>query len=634
MLQSIHDRAKGWLAVIIVAFICIPFAFWGINYYFGGGDTVVVAKVNDKDLTLRQFQAAYQQYRQQMQAVLGEHFNSLSDDRLKQDALRRLIDSELVVQAGLKAGLRISDEQVRDRVRSFAAFQRDGLFANDLYQQALRNLGYTPARFEEQLRRDMVTEQLHEGITESALVTQYDVDQLTRISDQTRDIAFAIISAEPIRATIEVTDDALNRYYEEHAIQFTTPEQVRIAYIDLSLNDLAKAVDVNEDELRAYYENRKADFAFEEQRSASYIVVQIKEDASEDQVAEARNKATRLLDLAKGGVSFKTIAQEHSNDPGPAIEAGELGFFGRGVMDPVFEKAVFSMQPGEISDPVRTPFGFHIIKLEEIKPARTLPFEEVREQVVQHYRKSQAEHQFFAQADELSNLVFEHPDTLTVASETLGLPIKESAFFERRGGEGITAEPKVIEAAFSEEVLDEGHNSEPIELADDRVVVLRILEHKSELRLPLDTVRSQIIDAIRFDSAKAESDKRGSVILARLKSGETRQTIAAEEGLEWKEVTHVGRGSTEVNQQVLRTAFELGRPTDGNALYGGVGLGTGDHALVAVLNVKDVDPAAVSEEAKKKTREQLLNAHSTGVWDDYVTALRAQAKIRIFSDNM
>lgn len=634
MLQNIHDWAKGWFAIIVVAFISVPFVFWGINYYFGGGGTVVIAKVNDEELTLRQFQSAYLQYRQQMQALLGERFNALSDDVLKQDALRQLIDSELLMQAGLKAGLRISDEQVRERIRNFAAFQRDGVFTDDLYQRGLRNLGLTPARFEEQLRRDMVTEQLRQGITDTALVTKYDVDQLTRISNQTRDIAFAIISAEPVRATVGVSEDAIARYYEEHVSRFTTPEQIRIAYIDLSLEELAKGIDVDEDEVLAYYDSRKADYAFEEQRRATYIVVQVMEDASEDEVTAARNKATGLLDLVRGGESIETITEEHSDDPGPAIEVGELGFFGRGVMDTAFEEAVFSLQPNEISDLVRTPFGFHIIALEEIKPSRTLTFEEVREEVVQEYRQTQAEHQFFAEADELANLTFEHPNTLSVVSETLELPVKESPFFERRGGEGITAEPKIIQAAFSEEVLGGGNNSDTIELSDDRLVVLRVLEHKSESRLPLDTVRSQIIDEIKFEDAKVETEKRGTMLLDRLREGEDRQVIGTEEGLEWKEVTDVERGSTDVNQAVLRMAFELGRPAASGPAYGGVGIGTGDYVLVAVLSVTDADPENAPEEAKKKSQDQLFTAHSNGDWNDFVDELRAQADIRLFSENI
>jgi peptidyl-prolyl cis-trans isomerase D len=305
-------------------------------------------------------------------------------------------------------------------------------------------------------------------------------------------------------------------------------------------------------------------------------------------------------------------------------------------MEPAFDEALFSMKPGEISDPIRTTFGFQLLQLKQIKEGGTKPFAEARAEIEQAYRREQAERVFFEQAEQLANLSFEHPDTLEVASKALGLEIKESSYFSRAGDnvDPLLANPKIIEAAFSPEVLEEGGNSEPLELDGDRVVVLRVKEHKPAERRKLEEVHNEIGDRIKSERAKSAIAERGQRLLERLNSGEDRMALAKQEGFEWQEAKGITQEAENINRAIVRTAFKLGRVAEGKPLYGSVPIGTGDHALVAILAVQDADPKAVDEKLQKETRDHLLRSLSANEWRDFVAQLRNEATIHIYSDKL
>jgi peptidyl-prolyl cis-trans isomerase D len=639
MLQGIRDRAQGWLAGIIVTLIIIPFALWGVNEYFNIAGNVSVAEVDGEEVSLQEFQRAYQQYRQQLQGVMGANFNinQLNEENLKQQTLNQMIEAKLLHQLSLRAGFRIGDEQIASTIHSLDSFQREGSFAQDLYERQLQAMGFSPIAFEERLRLDMLNEQLQQAIVNSLFVVPQELERITRTKGQKRDIAYVVFSAEPIKSSIQVTDEEIEKYYNEHPNDFMTPEQVKIGYLDLSLDERAKQVTVDDQALKSYYESHLTNYTVAEQRSASYIVVQVpKEEVNEEVVEAARKEAAGLVERARHGESFEQLAKESAGEGKAKREAGETGLLSKGVMEPAFDEALFSMKPGEISDPIRTPFGFQVIQLKQIKEGGTKSFAEARAEIEQAYRREQAERVFFEQAEQLATVSFENPDTLEVASKTLGLEIKESGYFSRAGdnADPLLANPKIIEAAFSPEMLEEGGNSEPLELGDDRLVVLRVKEHKPAERRKLEEVRNEIGDRIKSERAKSATAERGQRLLERLNSGEDRMALAKQEGFEWQEAKGITQEAENINRAILRTAFKLGRVAEGKPLYGSVPIGTGDHALVAILAVQDADPKAVDEKLQKETRDHLLRSLSANEWRDFVAQLRNHATIQIYSDKL
>jgi peptidyl-prolyl cis-trans isomerase D len=635
MLQSLRDHAHGLMAWIIVILICIPFALWGINEYFSAASEVIVAKVNGDELELKEFQQGYQRYRQQLQSLLGGQIPAaFNEDRLKEQSLNQMVAALLEQQTAAEAGMRVGDRQVSKTIQSLPAFQRDGKFARDLYERQIEVNGMTPAVFEEKVRGDLLTEQLRQAVAATAFVSKNDADWVAAGDAEKRAIAYINLSAEPVKAALQTKDEEVLAYYEKHRDRYMSPELVKVLYIELSLTDLAKEVAVNEDAVKAYYDAHAANFIVPEQRRARHILIQLAKDASASDEAAARTRALEILGQARNGQSFETLARERSEDLGSKAQGGDLGFFGQGVMDPAFDKTVFEMKPGELSEPVRSRFGYHIIRLEEIKAGSTKGFDEARADVEKAYRREQAERQFFEQAEQLATLTFENPDTLEVAAKQLALSVQESDFFPRTGGAGIAAQEKVFDAAFSPEVLEERGNSEVLDLGDEHAVVLRVKEHRPAERRKLDEVRSEILSTIQSEKAKAMTEERGKALLKRLQDGEDRAKLAAAEKLEWKDVPDLGRRTDQVDPAVRHSAFRLPRPAGTGPSYGGVALDGGDYALIAVLGVTDGDPAKLTDKERQDTRERLQRAASDAAWQDFIAGLRANADVAIFKDKL
>lgn len=637
MLQNIRERAQGWLAWLILIIVCVPFALWGVYNYFEGGSKVNVAEVNGRAIDIQHFQEAFDNYKRQLEQSLGKKFdvNKLDQHKLKEQALEQLIDGILLQQAADDAHMRISDAQVVGAVRSFAAFQKDGQFERKLYEERLAGAGMNPVAFEEKLRTDMLDGQVQQGIADTAFVTPDEVNAMSVLKEQKRDIVYTTISAQPYRKAVKLTDADIENYYKTHQKEFRIPEMVKIAYLELSVAELAKQIKPTEKELHDYYDQHKNKYQVAEQRSSDYILVHVPKNASKKQDEAAHDEAETLLKRIRAGETFAEVAKSAATSKdAQQIEANQLGFLSKGVMGDAFDHALFSLKQGQVSDVVRTKDGYIIIKLKDIKAGTVKSFAQVKDEVEQAYRKGQAERKYFDKADQLGNLVFENPDSLKTASEKLGLPIKHSDYFTKSGGQGITANPKVLDAAFGPDVLEQGQNSEPLDLGNNRTVVIRDADHRPPTTRSLADVRAQIKDELTAQTAAEEARKQGQQILKRLRGGEDRAKVGTEENVQWQEAKAAGRNDPEVNLAALRAAFKLGAPKNGKPIYGGVALGTGDYAVVGVLSVDNPKEASLDKKVVERTRAELAQNRAIDEWRDFVTALRAQAKIKIYKNNL
>ncbi|MCC7413275.1 MAG: SurA N-terminal domain-containing protein [Gammaproteobacteria bacterium] len=636
MLQFIRERAQGWIAGVIVALISIPFALWGIQEYVQSSGDVVVAEVNGQELGLREFQDAYQRYRRQLQALAGERLDisKLNESVLKSQALEQLVNETLLRQAAAGAGMRIGDEQVRAAVRSFQGFHRQGVFAQDLYERQLQINGMTPVGFEEMMRRDMLVEQIRQGIAETTFVTEEQARDAERLSQQTRDLRYAVIESGPFEAQVNPGDEEIGRYYEEHADRYTTPETVKIAYIDLSLEALSAQVAVDDAALRQYYGANEAAYSIPEERSANHILVRVERKAAQDLIEAARKRALEYRDAAIAGTSFEEILEQAAaTGAANETEGGETGMVRRGVLPKEFDETLFSMQTvGDISEPIQTDFGFHIIRLDKIVAGSERSFEEARADVERDYRHEQAERLFYEQAERLSNITFEQPDTLAGAAEELGLPVQETGYFSRTGGEDLAGQKAVVDAAFSPEVMIEGNNSAPIELGDDRLVVLRAVDHQAQARRPLEEVRERIRTELVAEKARQMASDFGHELLVKLRAGGG--PIADAASLQWQQARGVDRHAVEVNRAVLRHAFKLPRPQPGKPVYDGVPLGTGDYAIIELQEVHDIAAESLGTDVLLERRKDMLASEGAREWLVLLAALRQAADVETHPDGL
>lgn len=638
MLQGIRDRAHGWLAWVVVLLISVPFALWGIQEYLGNDADAPVVTVNGLELSLPQFQRAYAQQKAHLVALLGGDLDRklFDEGQFKQAALEQLIEGELVIQAAHRNGLRISDSQLAQSIQQQRAFQERGAFSESLYTNWLRAQGYSSAGFEQDLRRSLTTQQISTGITQSVIVTGRDVEEMLHLVEQQRRFADLRISAGDSRQAFDVSQSDVESYYQKHLAQYRTPERVKIEYLELSREAIEKTITASDEELLQLYQAEHQRHVVPERRRASHILVSIPEDADAAAVAAAQSRAEELHSRLDKGEEFEALAKEASDDPGSSRTGGDLGFFGRGVMDKSFEDAVYSMKVGEISRPVRSAYGFHLIRLSEIQPAQAKPFEEARTDLLYRYKQQQAEPLFFEQTEQLANLTFEHPDGLQVAAETLGLPIKMTEAFDREGrkGDRITGHQEILDAAFSPEVLKDGANSELIDIDGDRVVVLRVKEHFPAAQRSLSDVRKKIIETIQRKRARERVAVIGRNLIARLRVGEEPTELAESLHLEWSAPKTIKRGDTSVEADIRDTLFRMPRPAGDEHQYDGTLSRSGDFVILSLELVMDGDPAATEAQYAQNLQSALYRDYGQENFDSLVQSLQQQAEVQVHRDRI
>ena len=634
MLQTIRDKTSGLIAIVIVGLLIITFAFWGVSYYFDQGGEVVAIKVNDSDIELREYQRVYQNIRRQFQELLGENAGTVDDELVKQQTLDSLVERELINQVNESLNLQISAQQVRGVITSVEAFQGENGFDSYLYERAVAQLGFTPVMFEFQVQEDMKAEQLQTAIAGSEFVTSDEIQLLASLRNQTRDFSYTILSSDELKEGMSFSDEEIEEFYERNISSYMEPEKVRIAYIDLSLQQMAAAVEIDEEELQTYYENNRADYDVEDQRKIRHITISLSENADEKEIAGARARAEELIALLKGGMSFDDLSEKHSSDPNYQVEMSELGFLTRGIMSAEVDEVMFTLEEGAISDPIVTEKSVDVVRVDGIKGGTKNTLDSVREQVEEKYRLSVAETEFFEASDQLANLSYEHPDTLEIAAEELGLRIQESAFFNRDSQDDpLLADRRIKAAAFSSEVLN-GNNSDMLEIADNRVVVLRVLEHVSEQRKQLDEVRDRVITRMKYEKASEQVRQTGESILEKLKQGEDPEAVAEQSSIVWTRSTAIKRDNSGINRAVVRAAFKLGRPENNQPVFGGTSLGSGDYALIILEGVNEPESNGLSEQDVATLTEQLERVKTNSNWTQLIKQLRESSEVTIFTERL
>lgn len=639
MLNFIRERAQGWIAGIIVGLLIIPFALWGINQYFGGGGQAVVANVNGAEIKQQEFKQDFYRQRMRMQQMLGKQYDArLFDPQIKKRVINDLVNQQLLLQNADKVGLRVSDETVAATIRSINAFREDGAFSAARYEQQLKSQGESPTVFEHRVKQMTLASQLPDGLASTVLVTDDEIDNVIRLQQQKREFRYFVLPVSKYKDSSVVDEAAIKSYYEKNLDQYMTPEQVSVQYVELSMADiesnLAKNNPPTEKQLREFYESNASKYAVPEERKARHILIQVGEGADKATIEAARKKAEDLLAKIKAGASFSELAKKYSDDPGSAQQGGDLGYFARGVMDPAFEKAAFSLKVGEVSEPVRTSFGFHLIKLEAIRESRAKKFEDVRNELVKAYQKDAAERKYYDLAEKLTNLSYETPDSLSEVANQLGLKLKQSSLFTRAGGSGVFANPRVVDAAFSDDVLTQGYNSEPVDVGENHVVVLRLSQHKEASQLPLDKVQDQVKTHLIDEAAREKVHETGLDAVKQLQEGKADNSIAGKFSVAWKQSVDIDRNSKSVDPGLVNKVFRMTKPAQGATSYDGVVLPNGDYAIIALNKVTDGDPAAVKKEERENIKRRLIKEASTNAQNYLMADLRSKAKIQIQEEDL
>ena len=634
MLQMIRDQVKGWVAVVIFTIMIIPFAFWGINYYFEQSGGIIAIEVNGEEITLADFQRAYQDMRAQWQSMSGSPVREETEPLIKQRVTEDLIQDELLGQAGKKAGLYVSDEEAWQLIRQIPAFNDDNGFNMAMFEVTASQNGLTPPGFLAMIKEDMAVDQLRSAVVTTEFVTQPEVSGYSGILYQARDLSYAMLSSDELKEAIEPTDEEIQAYYEQEG-RFMEPERVRIGYLVLSLAKIAEEVYLEDGELEAYFEDNRQNYQVEGTRKVKQILVNLPEEPAEETVEEMKAKATELYELVLQGENWEDVVVNHSGQYEDVIEFSEFGFLTKGAMEEEVDEVVFSMQEGEISEPVQSRLGFHIMSVDEIQEGTDATLDTRREEVEQDLRQEKAEQQLYELTDRLAGLTYENPDTLEVAAEELGLELQSSDYLSREDpGAGIVSEPGVMAAAFSDEVLLEENNSELLELENDRYMVLRVLDHLPAFKTSMGEVRDEIVTRLKFEQARDRTQEKGEAILEQLRQGMSKEDLAGEFSLEWITAQGVTQDDESVNRAVLRSAFRAGVPEGDQAIFDGTSLGTGDYVVFIVHSVSRADSDGIETEELDAVRGQLLQARTASAWAGFNESLQAEADITIYEESL
>ncbi len=635
MLQAIRDHAQGWIAWLIVILISIPFALWGIQSYLGIGGEPLAAKVNGHEITQRDLDRRFQQFKSRLRRQLGANYRPemFDDVKLKRDILRQMIREAVVLQASHDMGLRAGDEQVRQAILAEPAFQHDGHFDKAAYERALQLQGMTAPQFEQRIRLSMMSEQLQRVVSRSAFTTDRETADAIRLERQERRFAYVSLPLADFKDEAPVTDAQVQAWYQDHKARFAVPEQVRLRYLVLDDAAIAAHLEPSEEDLRTLYRSEAAKFTQEERRHVRHILVAVPADADAQTEAAAKARAEALRRRLEAGEDFAALAKEASDDKGSAAKGGDLGVIEKGIMDPAFERAAYALKEGEISAPVRSRFGYHLIQVTAIEPARREPFEKVRAQLLEEYRANAVEQRYYDLAERLANLTYENPDSLVPAAEALGLKVRDSDWISRRGGPAPLDDPKVMAAAFSDDVLVDGHNSEVIEIerpGGKRIaVVVRVADHREASVKPLAEVRQEVVEAIHAERARRAAQAQAEAIREAVRKGTPLAQAAGK--YQVTTVDFVAKGNAKAPPAVVKTAFSLPRPAAGGPTLGTARLRDGGEAVVALEAIRDGDPAGLSEEDKRRVRDRLTRIRARTYYDRLVDDLVARADVEILA---
>lgn len=663
MLQKLRDKTSGWIATVILGLLVVPFALVGVQDYLVQRNDNFVATIDappawwqsapswwplsvfweHEQITADEFRTRFEQVRQQERARQGEAFDAREFEKLdnKHAILDGLIDQRIQKLASQHAGVVVSDALVRKTIQEIPAFLVDGRFNAERYQLALASQvpAQTPTQFERLVREDLQQSLVATGVGASNFVTNAEMERLIKLMGEQRDASLIMLPA-PAADMAAVTGVEIQKWYEGHTASFRAPESVSIEYVELNGATMAPPPAADEAALRQRYEQEKNRFVEQEQRLASHLLVRVEDGADAATQKAAELKATQLAAQAKAtGADFAAIARTNSDDAGSKAAGGDLGWVGKGMMTGPFEDALFKMQAGEVSGPVKTDFGWHVIQLREIKAGAQETFEQAREGLAREQAEADRERAFNDVSSRLVDLVLQNPSSLAPTARAMNLPVQKLGPIARDGvrnpADGIAANAAVKRAAFSDTLIQDGTVSDPIEIAPNHSVLIRVVAHTPERTLPLAQVREQVISAIRADRASKAAIKEGDALLARLRGDETLEALAASRSLPPPEqVSALPRGAPLGGEGVSEAVFAVAAPAAGKVSPGTAVLGDGRIVLFAVSKVAPGDAAQLPPQQRQALQQQIAQMGGMDDMQALVKAMRQKMKVVVVESNL
>ena len=628
MLQTIRDKVSGWVARLLLGALVVVFVFWGIELRSTSSVSSSAAEVNGDEIKLATARNAWQQRQAELQQVFKGDIPEAVKKQQQDAVLQQLVRMQLLQQRAADQGFRISDAALADTLSKLDSLKVDGKFSRDRYAAALLQQGMNEAQFETQLRSELATRQLQNGVMGTTFLTNKELQRAQALIGEQREVDYALVLAKSYAASVKVADADVQSWYDAHKGEYLTPETVDLQYVELRLADSAAEVVVDDAALRAHYEQIKDRYSSAERRHGHHILIAVSKDLDD---AAAKKQAEEVLAKLKAGGDFEVLAKQYSKDPGSASKGGDLGWATKGMFVGAFEDALFGMKVGELRGPIKTEFGYHVIRLDEIEGGDSKSFDEVRNEVEADYKSDRARSIFYEKTQKLADEAFAKLTELDSVAKDFGTSVKSIPGFTRNGGGEFATGSPVIDSAFSEPVLEKGENSPLITLGEDRALIVRVASHKTPEQRPLDEVRSDILAKLTDQAAKAAAEQHVTEAVKQLQAG-TLQWTDLGKALSVTPVgkKSLGRSATDVSPKILTTAFAVPKAVvaAGKPAYSEVALENGDYAVVMVAAIQSGIAAAGATEALSQLREQRMSKTGATEFGLYMAELERTAKIK------
>ncbi len=616
-------QEKRRLVQIVLALIILPFAFWGVDSYRKSGGASPLATVDGEKIGQQEFENALNQQQQRFREMAGANFDPSFFDKpeIKSSVLDRLVTQHLMAIEARKAGLSIADEQIGQIILSIGAFQKDGKFDRGLYESILKEKGKTPADFDAEIRRALLIQQLTDAYSQNGYAAKAVAENLIRLNEQQRVVAVANLDAASFLKQVKLPDNAVADYYDKNSREFQMPERAKVEYVVLSADSLLSQVTVSDEEAKQYYDEHKAEFGTQEQRQAAHILIGVPKLASDAEKMAAKDKAEQVLQqVRQAPAKFAALAKQYSQDPGSAANGGDLGMFGRGAMVKPFEDSVFSLKVGEISGLVQTDFGYHIIKLIAVKPAKVQAFSELKGMIAQRLKSQKASDKFAELAEKFSNTVYEQSDSLKPAAELAKVAVQQGAWLSKGQVPAGIWTDKALQAVFSEDALKNKRNTAAVEVAPNTLLAARVTEYEPASIRPLAEVSAGIQKKLLQAQASEQAAQQGKKLLEQLQGGE-RASVA------WKAAQSLSRTQRgTIDPQLLQAIFRA----DTGKLPAYVGIaGANGYVLARIDAVKN--DAIIDENKLARYEQQIRQITGEALLMAYMADAKKRASVTMKS---
>ena len=632
MLITIRERASGVIGWTVAGVIILVFAVWGIGSYFEGVSEIIVATADKIEINQQTYQQAMSDRRRRLVQMMGRNVDAelFSSTAFKRQVVEELIDTTLQNETLHASGFRISDAQLAALIQNTAVFHTDGQFDRDRYELLVQNSGMTIQGYESYQRQQGVVDQLVRGLGQSAIVSTNSIDKAWKLLGQRRIASYTTLEFDNFLDDIQVSETAIEKEYQANLDGYFEPASIQVDYLKLSVEDLGTRLDVDEADILRMYEDNPDRYRQPGSRSASHILLSVSPDAADAQIDQVRQRASEIVARARGGESFASLAEVNSDDKGSAKRGGELGVIRPGTMVKPFEDAVFVMGEGEISEPVRTQYGFHVIRLDRITESRVQSLDQVRSEIEIEVRRLRAEERFNELAEILGSTVFEQPDSLEPAADHLGVKVMRSEWFTQDAGTGIAEFQGIRDAAFGNDVLVDGLNSELIEIDQDNLVAVRKVDYRARRQLDLNEARPGLEKRLRAVEASDKMEKAGEDLVARLKSGADWDELLIAHKLARVRLPETTETLLEPLEQVVaRVVYAALVPLSGQIAYGGERISPARYAIYRLERVEFGDPASASEEDRLGVEKILSSRRGGEMVIGWRQGLRKVAKVQI-----